>query len=173
MPGTPDPVIGSDAVTIVLAASLALVTVLWPLRAFPRSAVTTRLVPIGSVAYAAVAILLWFGVRAAFYHHVIDPAADPVGFSLIVTVAVIVFALQAAIPLYLYASRGLVVPLVVLAAVTTVLFFTFLRVGGESDPIGLYAFAFGPLVIGILLVGGAFELGVRRALSAIAPHVAK
>lgn len=164
MPGTPHPVLGSDGTTLLLSFLLAFITIFAPVATIRQSSRSDRVAVVGSIGYALAAIVAWFGVRRVFYHHVVDPGVDPTLFALIVGIGVLTLTVQSALPLLLYARRRYLTPLLGLFAVTVLIYYAFLRVGGESDPLGLYAFAFGPLIIAALGVLAAIEAAVRMGL---------
>jgi hypothetical protein len=159
MAGTPDPVLGSDALTA--AASLLAAAAAVALAVRSREAASSRALALGGgVGYAVVAVGLWFVVRLAAgqFAQYSAPATEWAGIALLSTAVV---ALHAGLALYLHARWEYLTPLVVLFAVTALLAWLFLRVGGESDPLGIYAILFGPAVPLVLFVLAAAEYGVR------------
>lgn len=164
MPGSPDPVLGSDALTVVVAAVVAAGVVALPLlRSGARRDPRTDAVG-GGVAYACLCIGTWAGVRFLTDSFVSSLFERPLHLAGLLAFAALVFALQAAIPLFLYARYGLASPLAALFGLTTLVLFVFLRVRGESDPLALYVLFFGPLLVGGLVAVALVELGVRRGV---------
>lgn len=165
MPGTPDPVLGSDALTFAVACAAAALVASVPFALRDRLPVSTRLAIGGGLGYGAFCLGTWAGARYyadAFVTSLFDRPEFLVGLLL---VSVVVLGAHAAIPYYLYARWYLVAPLVGLFAITTLLVDVFLRVRGESDPLGLYVLFFGPVVVVGLCVLGSLEVGVRRLLA--------
>ena len=159
MPGTPDPVLGSDALTLAVAA-LGGVAVVGLLVLFERG--DSLLGSHGGVLAAGTGYgigftLLWAGVLVAFRPHLLPDS----GYWL-VALAPVVVGLQAAIPLYGYARWRLVLPIVALGPLTALVFWLVLRVGGESDGYLLYVFLGSAYALPGLLVLTGIELGVRE-----------
>jgi len=168
MAGTPDPALGSSALTVAVACVVALAVTATPLILVARDRLPSprRLAAVGGLAYALVCLGSWAGARLLTDAFVRSMVEDPPVLAGVLLAGAAVLTLQAAIPLYLYASERLYAPLAALFAVTVLVEWAFLRVRGESDPLGLYALFFGPFVVaGLLVVGGA-EVGVRRAVAA-------
>ncbi|QLG29763.1 hypothetical protein HUG10_19355 (plasmid) [Halorarum halophilum] len=164
MPGTPDPVLGSEAVTFAVAcAGAAFVTALPP-------ALRTRLPTARRLALVvgAVSTLLglgaWAGARLVADAFEPSLFEDPLAFVGLLAVAALALAAQGALPAYLSARWRLYTPLAGLFALTTVPLFAFLRVRGESDPLALWALFFAPLGIVAVLLLALGEVGVRRFL---------
>ncbi|WP_058365375.1 hypothetical protein [Haloparvum sedimenti] len=166
MPGTPDPVLGSDAVTLVVAVLLAVATTAAMAWRASRTSRPLRTATLLGVGHGAILVGGWALVRIVAYRFWTAPSAAPWEFLLVVGGGLLVLTLQAAVPFGWLTARGVVSPTVGLAAATALVWFLVLRVGGESDPLGLYALAFGPLVVAALLGLGAAEWAVRRALGA-------
>lgn len=164
MPGSPDPVLGSDALTFAVACALAALVASLPYgfrKSLPR--------PIafgigGGAVYAALCLAAWAGARAVTDAFVAGMAADPATLLGWTLAGAVVLGAQAAIPYYLYARWRLVVPLAALFVVTVLILPPFLSVRGESDPLGLYVLVFGPLLALLTALVGLAEFGVRRFL---------
>ncbi|GAB3420081.1 hypothetical protein GCM10027435_22310 [Haloparvum alkalitolerans] len=170
MPGTPDPVLGSDAATLVASVLLAVATTAaaaWRASGTQRASRPLRTATLLGVAHGAVLVGGWALVRTVAGRFWTAPTAAPGEFLLVVVGGLLVVTLQAAVSLGWLAARGVVSPTVGLAAATALVWFLILRVGGESDPLGLYALAFGPVVVAALLGLGAAEWAVRRALDSV------
>lgn len=91
---------------------------------------------------------------------------DDIGFvATVLVVAAVVISLQAAIPTYLYADRGLKTPFVGMFVVSWVCGYLFLRVGGESGStfvLFLWSTVIAPVgVLGVFFLG-AVETGFQR-----------
>ncbi|MDS0298700.1 hypothetical protein NDI76_08090 [Halogeometricum sp. S1BR25-6] len=159
MPGTPNPVLGSDALTAAVSLLAAAVAVVLAVRS--RDAASPRVLALGGgVGYAVLAVGLWFVVRlvAGQFSQYSASAAEWVG---IVLLSAAVVALHAGLALYLHARWRYLTPLAALFAVTALLAWLFLRVGGETDPLVIYAILFGPAVPLFFLALAAAEYGVR------------
>jgi hypothetical protein len=162
MPGTPDFVLGSAALTFAVACLVggAVAVVPFALRdSFPAPAALSLA---GGVAYALLCLGAWVGARLvadAFVSGMTDDATALVGW---LAAGAVVLGLQAGIPYYSYARWRLVGPLVALFAVTVVVVYAFLGVRGETDPLGLYVVLFGPLLVTATCLVGLAEAGVRR-----------
>ncbi|GAB6878211.1 hypothetical protein JCM17823_04850 [Halorubrum gandharaense] len=166
MPGTPDPVLGSDPVTLAVAAILSVLVVSLFAYLVSRSELSAVLLAgVGSAGYGLFTIGVWASVRWGFEHITLDPMADPWPFIMVIVIAGGLLALQAAIPFYLFARFSLVAPMFGFTGISTLLLFVFLRVGGETDPLALFGFGFAPVFIGSLLGLAALETGVRRVRS--------
>lgn len=159
MPGSPDPVLGSVAVTVSVACvggllATASVVVL-------RDRFTARSLAVGSgVASAAGCLAVWAGVRlvTATLPNFATPSAAA-GWLLLVTLAL---AVEAGVPAYLAARWPLYAPLAGVFALTATPLSLFCFVRGETDPLALYALFFAPLLLAGTAALTAVELGVRR-----------
>jgi len=159
VPGTPDPVLGSDALTLAVALLGAAVVVAVPvllarrdrLPSPPWSALAA------GAAYGIGFTLLWASVLAVF-----RPVDVPTSGYGLIALALVVVGLQAAIPVYSYARRRLVLPLVALLPLTVLVFWLTLHVGGESDGYLLYTVLGGVYVLPGLLALAGLELGGRE-----------
>lgn len=160
MPGTPDPALGSDLLTraAALLAAVAIVSLSFVLdRKSPR-----RLAVGGGVAYAGFCLACWLGARLLTGMFTSALVESPGMGSLLVLGALVVLGAQAAVPLYAYRRYGTVAPLAGLALATGIVVYAFLRVNGETDPLGLYTLFFGPMTVVALTLLAGVELGGRR-----------
>jgi hypothetical protein len=167
MPGTPDPVLGSDALTFGVAVTVAALVAVLPFVFRKRLRAARRLALGGGLAYAALCLGAWAGARFvadAFIPSMVEQIDTLVVLLLWSTV---VLGAQAAAPAYLYARWNLRTPLLGLFALTALVLYAFFRVRGESDPLALYVLFFGPILVGGLLVLGAVEAGVRRLIGRV------
>ena len=161
MPGTPDPVLGSQILThaVASAVGLLLVSVVYATRErIARGWVTPLLIGVG---YAAATLSVWTAVRVvadAFPSGFVEYPVEATGF---VVAAFVVLVVQFASLATLYARRGLVVPLVGLFGVTELVWWAFLHVRGETDALGMFVF-FGPMFLGVVLLFSGMEYVVRR-----------
>lgn len=163
MAGTPDPVLGSEWLTLLVAALAGAAVaggVLLRVGGGRQQPQLRRLLA-GGLAYAVGCLALWAAVRA-----VAEPATfgaySPGGFFGFLALATVVLGLQFALPVYLYARWRLLAPMVGLFAATALAVYLFLRVGGETDVLWLYAVLFGPAAVGSIAVAALLEGGVRR-----------
>lgn len=160
MPGTPDPVLGSNAVTLAAAAAAAVPVGLLPLlvrRRLTVSRETTAL--LGGAAYGGLCSLLWVLVRLVVAPHLLPDS--PLETLWLVVLSAAVVGLQAALTGYLHDRFRLRLPLAGFYGLTILVLFTCLRVGGESPGYLLYLFVVPFAVVGLTLLG-ALELGGRR-----------
>jgi len=164
MQGTPDPVLGSELATLVVAVGAGVLIGIIPLvvdrRLSPR-----RYAAVGGLAYAVGMTALWAVPRIGVEGLGCSLPADLATCGPLALVGVAVFAGQAAVALYAYAEYGSVAPLGVTVLVTILLAYAFLRIRGESDPLALYALFFGPAAVGVTVIVGVGEAFVRRALA--------
>ncbi|MFC4450226.1 hypothetical protein [Halorussus aquaticus] len=161
MPGSPDPVLGSDALNVGVATLVAGLFVALPYvlrNRFDRR----RLAVVGGLAYAVVCLGAWAGARFVADAFVAGMTADPAVFAGWTLAGAVVLGAQAAVPYYCFARWRLVAPLAALFAVTVLILPPFLSVRGESDPLALYALVFGPLLVGLTCLGGLAEYAVRQ-----------
>ncbi len=168
MQGTPDPVLGSDLATLLVAAAAGTVVAILPLHSALRERDSRRLALAGGAAYALLCLTAWAGVRFVADAFVESMVADPLTLVGFLALAAVVLGLQAAVPVYLHARYALLSPLVALFGLTTLVLYAFLRVRGESEPLVLYALFFGPVLIAGLLAVALAEVGVRRGLAVVA-----
>ncbi|MEZ3144127.1 hypothetical protein [Halobaculum sp. MBLA0143] len=163
MPGTPDPVLGSTALTVAVAVSFAAVTVgavVWSRNRSTRTAAGVT----GVVAAGFVAV--WLVVRVVAWVPPWEYLSPP---SAAATAALVGFVAIAACVVVPAATlrRGLVAPLAPLAGATGLLAFALLRVGGESDPLVIYAVVVSPVVLGVEILIVVAEAVVRRLWRAV------
>jgi len=112
----------------------------------------------------AVYISLWVLVPAIFWRFAVT--MEDAGFvAVVLIVGTVIIALQATVPTYLYAKRGLKTPLIGMFVVSWVCGYLFLRVGGESGSVFML-FLWSTMIapVGVLGIGllGAIE-GFHRA----------
>ena len=165
MPGTPDPVLGNDALTFAVACAVGVFVAAAPVvlrKSLPRH---TVLAFYGGLAYASLCLAAWAGARVVTDAFVDGMTADAGTFLGWTLVAAVILGAQAGVPYYLYARWRLVVPLAALFVVTVLILPPFLSVRGESDPLGLYVILFGPLLVGGTCLVGLVEFAVRRFAS--------
>jgi len=164
MPGTPDPVLGSELATLVVAVGVGALVGVVPFvvarRLSPR-----RYAAVGGLVYAVVLTALWAVPRAGVEGLGCSLPADLMTCGPLALVGVAVLAGQAAVGLYAYAEYGSVGPLAATALVTVLLLWVFLHIRGESDPMALYGLFFGPAAVGFTVLVGVGEALVRRALA--------
>lgn len=157
MPGTPEPILGSDGLTLLVAMTggVLLAALPWLWRRRGDLPAVRRVAIAGAIATSVLGLSIWAAAR------ITTGGGIPVGSgSAGATVAVIgfgalVLGLLGALPWYFFARWGLRSPLLGLAAASTIVLDAFLRVGGETDPIGLFTLLYGPiLIVAIVLLGG-------------------
>jgi len=158
MPGTPDPVLGSDALTLAVACAAGALAASVPVARRERLPAPRAFALAGGFAYAAVSLGVWAGARFATDSFAIAPPDVWAG---VVAIGAAVLAAHAAVPYYAYARWRLVAPLAGLFGATVLILSLFLRVGGESDPLAIYLF-FGVAVVAGLCLLAVVEAGVRR-----------
>lgn len=162
MPGTPIPVLGSDAVTFGVACAAAFLVASMPYALRERLPAANTLAVVGGVAFAVGSVAVWAAARAAtigFGQFGVD-----VWLVGVFVLGLVVLGAQAAVPLFLYARWNLVSALAALFVSVAFVLFLFLRVAGESDPFFLHAVFFGPVMLAGVCVVAAAELGLRRVL---------
>lgn len=163
MPGTPDPALGSTALTVAVAVLLTAVTVGAVVWSRDRSTATAVGV-IGAVAVGAVT--LWVGVRVVAWSPPWVYLSPPGAAATAGLLGAVVVAAQTVVPAAAL-RRGVVAPLAPLAAATGLLAFGLLRVGGESDPLAIYAVVVFPVVLAVELLFVVGEVGLRRLWGAV------
>ncbi|WP_435177724.1 hypothetical protein [Halorussus sp. AFM4] len=166
MQGSPDPVLGSDALNVGVAALVGTCFVALPYALRNRVGEPRRLALVGGAAYAVVCLGAWAGARLVADAFVGGMTADPgtvLGWTL---AGALVLGAQAAVPYYCLARWRLVAPLAALFGVTVLVLPAFLSVRGESDPLALYALVFGPLLVGLTCLGGLAEYALRSVVVA-------
>lgn len=151
--GSPDPVLGSDQVTLVVSLALAVLVVATFLAVDrDRDGITGRVAVALGAGYATLCIGVWAGARIVAPVPLLERG---IGALLVLfLIAGLPLCLQAAIPARLYGRNRLVTPLGWLVFVTTLLLTALLGVRGESDPLGLYVVFFPHVVAGYALLGG-------------------
>ncbi|MFC4549614.1 MULTISPECIES: hypothetical protein [Halorussus] len=161
MPGTPESALGSDAVT--LAATLAGAAFF---AAAPYALSATALDPAtfavaGGVAYALACLTVWTGARVLTGAFADMRVKRPLGFVGVSLVATVFLWAEVAIPYYLYARWAFLAPMAGAFVAAWVTLSMFAHVRGESDPLGLYPFAFGPVLLGVVVALSLAEASVR------------
>lgn len=159
MPGTPNPVLGSERLTLVVGVLVGTIFVILPRTLADYFSDPFVLAVVGGATYALVCLLSWFGARG-FAGSFASAKSNVWAAALLAGPTVL--GAQAAIPYYFYARWEFLAPLAVLFVVTVLLLPPLLSVRGESDPLALYAFFFGPMLIGGTLLVALVEFGVRR-----------
>ncbi|WP_134670512.1 hypothetical protein [Halorussus marinus] len=162
MPGTPDPALGSEALTVAIACGAGAFAAAMPFAVRERLPAPWAFAVGGGLAYAAVSLGVWAGAR---FVTDLFPTATARVWLLVGGATAVVLVGHAAIPYYAYARWGLVAPLAGLFGATALVWYLFLRVGGESDPLAIYPF-FGAAVVAGLCVLALVEAGVRRLIVA-------
>lgn len=161
MPGSPDPVLGSQLLThgVASAVGLALVAAVYAARRrIAGDRLSAALVGAG---YAAATLAVWAAVRA-----VTDAVPSGVVEDLPAALAVLTFSFLLLTGFVLatarlYARLGLLVPLVGLFVVTELVWWAFLHVRGETDALGMFI-VFGPVLVVAVLVASGVEYVGRR-----------
>lgn len=77
-----------------------------------------------------------------------------------------VLAVQAALAIVSYGRFNLILPMLVLFVIATMLFFSFLSVGGESDALQILVVMLAPVTIGAIVIAGVVEYAVRLVVGA-------
>jgi hypothetical protein len=160
MPGQPWPVLGSTAATVAVAGSAAFVATLVTVRVADRS--PRRAAALVGVPVAVASLVLWWAVRywAAY------PFPDYGGLHLIaawLALAFVVAVAQAGFAAYAFARWRLVAgPVAVFAAVAAT-WYLFLRIGGETDILWLWALFFGPILSAATALTVGIEYAARRS----------
>ena len=162
MPGSPDPVLGSDPLTIAVAAFVAGAFAVLPAVFRNRFGEPRGLALAGGLAYAVVCLSAWAGARFVTDAFAAGMTADPATFGAWLLVGALVLGAQAAVPYYCFARWRLVAPLAGLFVVTVLVLPPFLSVRGESDPLALYALIFGPILVGLTGLVALAEYAVRK-----------
>ncbi|ARS91441.1 hypothetical protein [Natrarchaeobaculum aegyptiacum] len=161
MPASPDPVFGSEPLTLGVSLGIPVATVLVSVvvkRGTGRGVTAPIAIGIGA-GYAAACLALWLGARVIASSQVLTAGGSSLAF--LIGVGGAFLWAKATAPVWLYGRFHLFGPLFALAIVTTFVVYAFLGVHGETDPLALYVL-FGPfLVAGILLVG-VLEWTIRR-----------
>ncbi|KAB1196039.1 MULTISPECIES: hypothetical protein [Haloferax] len=161
MPGTPDPVLGSQIATHAVASAVGFVLVAVVYVNQKRIARDRLLPALLGVVYATATLTVWAIARAltdTFPPAVTENPTAVVGilvFSLLVLTGFVYGTAR------LYTRYGLVVPLVGLFLVTELVWWSFLHVRGESDALGMFVF-FGPVFVILVFVVTGIEYVGRR-----------
>lgn len=160
MPGQPWPVLGSTVATVAVAAGAGLVAALATIRMTDRS--PRRAATLVGVPVAVASLVLWWVVRywAAY------PFPDYGGLYLLagwLALAFVVLVAQAGFAAYAFARWRLVAgPVAVFAAVTSTWYF-FLRIGGETDVLWVWALLYGPILLAATALTVGIEYAARRS----------
>jgi len=166
MQGTPDPVLGSELATLVVALGVGALVGVAPLvvgrRLSPR-----RYAGVGGALYATVLTALWVLPRIGVAGLGCSLPSDLGACGPLALVGFAVLGGQAAVGLYAYAEYGSVGPLAATVLVTVLLTHVFLQIRGETDPMALYALFFGPTAVGVTVLVGIVEAFLRRAVAAV------
>ncbi|ELZ77381.1 hypothetical protein C455_13630 [Haloferax larsenii JCM 13917] len=160
MPGTPDPVLGSQVLTHIVASVTGLVVVAVVYATRRRLAHDWRPLALLGFGYATVTLSVWTVARLAtdaLPSGIVDDPVAATGFLAFSFTVLAGFVVAAA---RLYASRGLLVPLVGLFGVTELVWWSFLHVRGETDALGMFAL-FGPVLVIVLFLAAGTEYAVR------------
>lgn len=167
MPGSPDPALGSELLTRVVALAAAVIAVAVPVVRH-RGSPLRDACAFGAV-YALCGLCCWLGARLLTNSMPSGLSDAPLSGVFLIGLGLLVLGAQAVVPTYAFRRYGVVGPLIALALPTGVVVYAFLTVRGETDPMGLYALAFGPLAVVGLAALAAVEYGVRRALDTAGP----
>jgi len=160
MPGEPWPVLGSTAATVAVAAAAGVVAALATVRAAdrpPRNAAVLVGAPV-----AAASLLLWWAVN----YWTAYPFPDYGGLHVLGGWLALAFALllaQVGLAAYAFARWRLVAGPVAAFAVVALTWFSFLRVGGETDVLWVWALVYGPVLLAATALTVGIEYGARRA----------
>ncbi|MCU4802533.1 hypothetical protein OB920_19395 [Halobacteria archaeon HArc-gm2] len=168
MQGLPDPLLGSRLANLGVAVAVALALVALPLR-YRRSDTPFRIAASSGILAAAVGLTLWAVPRLAAGTFQQFTWTNPAVAVALYAVGTVVLGVQVAGPVYGYLEYGLVAPLAVGVAATTLSTFLHFQLGGETESFGLYAL-FTPWILAVILVVALLEAGARRF---VVPHVAR
>lgn len=163
MPGIPDPALGSTALTVAVAVFFAAATVgavVWSRDRSTRTAAGVICV------VAAGFVALWLIVRVVAWLPPWEYLSTPSAAARVALVGFVAVAACVVVPAVAL-RRGLVAPLAPLAGATGLLAFALLRVGGESDPLVIYAVVVFPVVLGVEVLVVVAEAVVRRLWRAV------
>lgn len=143
---TPHSALGSDELSLAVAAVLSIVIGVLPTLVFARHSSAGRWRPIAAgTVYAAGVLAVWTATRYGIEGSLpIEPGIVPIG--AVFLAAFLVLCLNAVIPAYAYQRDRLRVPLVWLFVSTTALFSAFLTVPDQSGAI-TYAIAPVPMTL--------------------------
>ncbi|SFS69571.1 hypothetical protein [Halostagnicola kamekurae] len=161
MQGSIDPVFGSRPVNAAVSIVLASVALLGLYFLQKRADTPEGGAAAGSVWYVVICSVVYLSPR---YVH--DTFASGVfGFQYLLWVFVIVVplvALQAGVPVYIFATRGNVGALVGLFAVTALTFWGLLGTGGESDILVGYPYVMFPAAVLIVSFTTGVDVATRK-----------
>lgn len=160
MPGTPWPVLGSTAATVAVAAAAGLAAALATVRLAASDRSPRAVAGLIGVPVAVASLVLWAVVR----HWAAYPFPDYGGVLPLagwLAVAFAVAAAQAGAAAYAFARWRLSTAAVALFAAVTATWYLFLRVGGETDVLWVWAMLFGPALLVATVAVVAVEYGVR------------
>lgn len=161
MPGTPDPVLGSEVLTHGIAVAVGLFLVASVVLIRSRTSRVRRSATLLGIGYAFVTLAVWFGSRVvtdAFPSGFIEDLPAAAGFLVFSAFTLAGFVVAVA---WLYARHGLVAPLIGLFGITELVWWAFLHVRGETDALGMFIM-FGPLLMLIVLLFAGLEYAGRR-----------
>ncbi|WP_353634538.1 hypothetical protein ABSL23_01830 [Halobacterium sp. NMX12-1] len=160
MPGQPWPVLGSTALTLAVAASAGLVAALATFRAAdqpPRRAAALVGVPV-----AIASLALWWVARYSAAYPFPDYGSLHVLAGWL-ALAFVVLAAQVGLAAYAFARWRLVAGPVAAFAAVTATWYYFLRIGGETDVLWLWAALAAPVLLAATALTVGIEYGARRA----------
>lgn len=176
---SPQPLLGSDELTLAVAALLSAALVVLPAVVSARRSHSSRLVPVAiGIGYAVVCLTLWGVTRS------VTGVSLPIKRGIAPIIAVfsvcsLFLCFNAAIPVYAYRRERLVTPLVWVFLTTTAMLATFFTVPDESgvltyglvplpmtlvtevDPLFVYT-GYVPVSLGGMLIVGVCELICRK-----------
>ena len=161
MPGTPEPVLGSGGLTLAVACVAGAAAVAFPFTFGGRVSGAVALAVGGGLAYAVSCLAVWFSARFSTGGFA---RTEPGDWSGIVVRGVILLGAQAGVTYYSYARWELLAPLGALFVVTVLVILYSLSIGGETDSLVLYAYFFGPILVGGTSLVALAEFAVRLAL---------
>jgi hypothetical protein len=160
MPGQPWPVLGSTAATVAVAVGAGLVAVLATVRAADRS--SRRAAALVGIPVAVASLVLWWAARYWAAYPFPDYGSLPVLAGWLV-LAFVVLAAQVGLAAYAFARWRLVAGPVAAFAGVAVTWYFFLRIGGETDILWLWAVFVGPLVLAATALTVGIEYAARRS----------
>jgi len=122
---------------------------------------TPELVAAVGLVYALACTGLWAVTQTTASGFPSGTRVEPLNTVFVLLVGEVVLSLQTAIPTYAFVTWGLVAPLVGLVVATTLTVLFFSQPGVESDPFGMHALLFGPILLGGTVVLGLVEFGAQ------------
>lgn len=176
---SPQPLLGSDELTLAVAALLSAALVALPAVVSARRPRSSPLAPVAiGIGYASVCLTLWGATRS------VTGVSLPIKRGIVPVIAVfsvcgLFLCLNAALPAYAYRRERLVTPLVWVFLTTADMLAAFFTVPGESgvltyelvplpmtlvtevDPLFVYT-GFIPVSLGGMLIVGVVELACRK-----------